>query len=489
MSLDLNTLSKEQLKYLVNLDNKHANKAASNVNTSQLLYGSGGLWDAAGADDTVINNYMTPEGLRSKLPIFPSLNENPIWFTLTGIASNNAGAPDAPCHDSEAGFMKGCALTSQFGRLQFDTNTIEMNKISTYDNLGVTRNLGLQGQLFNPNNRQVSGLPSQADMFNNVIAEEMGKVGMLFQVGSAAMLGHNREVWQGDPTNNTAQGGYKEFPGLDLQINTGQVDAYTGVACPNMDSDVKDFGYQNLAIFGTNTIVRTMSYLQMYVENIARKTGLWPVQWVWVMRPETWIELSAIWPIAYNTNRGSSFMANRGFTGNLDTINSVGMTDAMRNSLTIDVNGKTFPVVVDDGIFESNNINNGNLNAGEFSSTIYLVPLTIGTGNVPVTFLEYSNYGQWARDSSILPDSVKTFWTDGGMYSWAYEGQKWCFKLSAKTEQRVILKTPQLAGRIDNVMCEPLQHMRDTDPTSPYFINGGVSTRGPVVNTSAVWKS
>jgi hypothetical protein len=38
------------------------------------------------------------------------------------------------------------------------------------------------------------------------------------------------------------------------------------------------------------------------------------------------------------------------------------------------------------------------------------------------------------------------FWTDGGVYSWAIEQIKWCYKLSLKTTQRIVLRSPHLAG-------------------------------------------
>jgi hypothetical protein len=66
---------------------------------------------------------------------------------------------------------------------------------------------------------------------------------------------------------------------------------------------------------------------------------------------------------------------------------------------------------------------------------------------------------------------------------------KWCYKLSLKTEDRVILRAPQLAGRIDAVKYSPLQHERDVDPSGSYFRDGGVSLRGGLTAPYAVWSS
>ena len=59
--------------------------------------------------------------------------------------------------------------------------------------------------------------------------------------------------------------------------------------------------------------------------------------------------------------------------------------------------------------------------------------------------------------------------------------------LGMKTEQRVVLRAPHLAGRIDNVMYEPIQHLRDSDPDSDYFMDGGVSYRTAPRTSYSVW--
>ena len=159
----------------------------------------------------------------------------------------------------------------------------------------------------------------------------------------------------------------------------------------------------------------------------------------------------------------------------------------MRQSMTIDVNGRTYPVVVDDGIFEHNNVNNANCAAGEYASTIYFLPLTI-TGNFPVLYRQYKDYAAGTPNLRPLKGNF-IFWTDGGAYSWTLNQTRWCYDLSSKTEQRVILRTPQLAGRIDAVKYAPLQHLRDSDPDSAYWADGGVSVRPGLNLPYAVWSS
>ena len=161
--------------------------------------------------------------------------------------------------------------------------------------------------------------------------------------------------------------------------------------------------------------------------------------------------------------------------------------DSMRSGMTIDVNGRQYNVLVDDGIFESNSTNDANLAAGEFASTIYFVPLTVA-GGLPATWREYLDYRHSFVQSNVaLLNNRQDFWSDDGLFLWAIEQQKYCYKLSLKTEQRIILRTPQLAGKIQNVKYVPLQHLRSSDASSPYFSDGGISLRNTDDTFFAPW--
>ena len=120
----------------------------------------------------------------------------------------------------------------------------------------------------------------------------------------------------------------------------------------------------------------------------------------------------------------------------------------------------------------------------DFKSPVFELENVI-TGNFPVLYMEYLDYRQAASDVALLRGR-EDFWTDGGMWSWAIENLNWCFKLKLKSEQRVVLRTPQLAGRIDNVRYSPMQHLRDPQADSPYYVDGGVSLRNPAIDY-AVW--
>lgn len=466
-------------------------KTPAAYNEAPLLFGNTGLFTTQGLEADIITAYVRPHGIASLLPHLTSITEQPIFGSITGVQGDTAAAVNNPCDDAPSGYIKGCNLTAQFGRLQFDTQTIEFDKIFTQLNRGVSTDLQLRGRLLGLNPDLVPSNLAETDVVNIVLGAEMVKVGMLMERGTVNQMGLVRQTWQGAVANNSAGGGYMEFPGLDSQITTGHVDATTNTTCPALDSDVKDFNYSNVngglsAADGViRDIVEYLSMLEFYLYYNAEKMGLTPVEWVIAMRPELWQELTSVWPIAYNTNRGADNLA-----GNtrmvIDGGDMIAERDRMRNAMTITINGRTHRVVTDTGINEQVNGDNANVPAASYASSIYMVPLSI-TGGFPVSYFEYKDYRVGMREIARLLGK-EDFWTDRGMFSWAIEQAKWCFKLSAKTERRVVLRTPQLAGRIDNVLYSPLQHLRSSFDGDAYLANGGVSTRA-ASTTYAVWNS
>lgn len=433
------------------------------VHTAITLHDGGGIFSTCGLEREVITAHIRPEGIGSQLPLMPSVSTDPRFASITGFTQGYGAAAENACDDAPAGFMKGCELTNQFGLIRYDTNDIEFDVVMRKYNRGDFTDLQLWGTVIGEgmaNGMWASGL-NEGQILQIVTMAEMITAGVL---ANRALV---TQMWQG----NVALG---QFPGLDAQIATGQMDASTGTLCPALDSDVKEFGYDDVCGTGRD-IVEYMSMMAYYLEFNARKMGLAPVQWAVVMRPELWFELSACWPCSYLTNRCKDDAGTQVAVINDQT--NTALKDRMRDNMVIPINGRDYTVVVDDGIFEHNSTNNANLAAGQFASSIYFVPLTI-LGGRPVTYREYLNYRDPVADANVrLLRDRNDFWTDNGVYSWAISNNKWCYTLHLKTEQRVVLRTPQLAGKIQNIMYSPLQHLRSGYPDSPYNFDGGLSIR------------
>jgi len=434
-----------------------------------------GIFSTSGLEREIISTVVHPYGIGSVLPMVPSVDTDPRFGTLTGVSDDIGEEATARCGDAPTGYIKGCNLTSQFGRIMRDTQTIEIDQVMLKKNRGDFTDLRLIGSMLGIPNFDPSGLNAD-QVLNLVTMSEMMNVGVRMERKLSKML------WQGSPANGNGAG-YLEFPGFSVQVATGQKDADTGTLCPSLDSDVKDFTYNDVDGSGSKDIVEYVSMVESYVRDLAENTGLVPVQWIISMRSQLWQELTAVWPCAYNTNKCGAIGGTnaRVFTDGRENIRD---RDRMRTEKRIEINGNSYEVVLDSGIFEHNNINNANLKPGEYASSIYFIPITIN-GAMPVTYLQYVDYSKAAGDIALLKNT-ENFWSDGGKFMWAVEQVNFCYKLKLKIEPRLVMRTPQLAARIDNVKYVPLQHLRDADPDSPYYVNGGVSTR-PAGTTYAAW--
>jgi hypothetical protein len=473
--LEKQTQILEQLAVSKNGENGDVQtKTPAGFSTYTPLHGPGGIWTGPGLERDVITAHVRPQGIAPALRLLPTVNTNPQFGILTGFTAGDVDSEywvTEHCADVPAGYMKSCTLTAQFGALRVDSQTIDMDDVMLKLHRGDFTDLILHGELLGLTGLNPSDT-SQGDVLNLVTASEMVQMG----VQTERLL--SRALWQGAVANN-------QFPGLAAQVATGQVDVNTGAACPAADSDVKDFALDEVGGAGRD-IVEYLSMLEFYLQYNARTMGHDPVDWVVVMRPELWFELSAIWPCAYNTNRCANSVIGTASRVVIDGRENVAERDRMRTGNTIDINGNTYPVIVDTGIFEHNNINNANLDPMQFASSIFMIPLTI-RGGLPVTYRQYLDYRMAARDVSFARGNLNVWWTDSGVFAWSIEQTKWCYKFSLKSQQRVILQAPHLAGRIDNVMYTPLQHLREPHPDQPYFADGGVSLRATDATRYAVW--
>lgn len=451
-------------------------KAPGNFNSAQLLTQPSGLFTVTGLERELFSTHIRPMGLGAVLPAMPSNVDDPRYGFITGFSDDIGSEPTTPCDDAPTGYMKGGTLTAQFGRVQRGTDTIEIDA-TLHQQRGASTDLRVLGEMLNTGDGMVLG--TGRDPMQTVIDAQMVGAGVRMERKLATML------WQGSPANNTAGGGYKEFPGLDNQIATGQIDADTGTALPSTDSLIYNFNYN--AVDGTGfDIVEYLSMMEFYLRDIARRTGLLPVTWAVVMRPELWFELSSVWPCRYLTNRCTEANGTSPMVIN-DNVN-VQLRDAMRNGSYIDINGNRYPVITDDGIFEHTNVNNGNVAAGHYASSIYMVPMRV-IGNFPVTYWEYINYNNINAQLAALGPGARNapFWVHpGGRFLWVYKPNGLCFNLQVKAEPRVVLRTPHLAGKVQNVTYSPMSHLRDSQPSSAYWVNGGVSLRS-VTTGQAVW--
>lgn len=453
-------------------------KEPADFQTGPLLTQPGGMFSTTGLDSDVISLHVSPRGLGAAIPAIPATLDDPRYGFLTGFGDDIGDEAVYPCDDAPTGYMKAGTLTAQFGRVMRQTNTIEIDKL-LHTQRGATTDLRLMNQVLNGGVGLDMANMNQNDLLNLVVKMEMVDVGVRFERLLARML------WNGTITANTAGGGYKEFPGLDSQIATGQKDAESGVALPAADSLIFNFS-NNLVDDDSPDIVEYLSMMEFHLRDLAERTNMLPVTWALAMPLGLWFELSAIWPCRYLSHRcnvdGSNALV-------INDNTNVAMRDAMRSGRYIDINGNRYPVIVDDGMPELSNANSGSIPVGSFTGSIAFVPLRV-RGSFPSLYWEYLDYRQVQGQIAPLGAGTRNvpFWTEGGKFLWVYRDKGYCFDLQAKIEPRVVLRTPHLAGKIQNVRWTPLVHNRSAFPDSPYFKNGGASIRTIPTLGQAVWR-
>lgn len=443
------------------------------------MFGAGGLFSVPGSEQSIISTRLSPKGIADVLPSRGSNRTDPLYPYITGFLGGSGSNPSGVCDDPmTAGPIKNCYQTAQFGRYSYQTRTFELNRLGQQSTRGEFQDLMLFNSPFAQFNSNTS--PASAAAVNNFLNEVMIRfmeVGIMFQNTLT------RQVYTGNPANNTAGGGYEEFPGLDILIGETKVDAKTGTPCPTLRSIIMDYNYNQVTSSHAGGVVNAVTYILRSLKYNAQRMNFGETKWALSMREGLFYELTAIWPCSYLTYRCSTgLVANQ----NIEVVNAkdaIDMRDQMRQGKYLVVDGETVPVITDDGIVEDTQTTSNRLVSGQFASDIYFIPLTV-MGGTAVTFWEYFDYSgpNAAMDaisqlSSFVTES--TFWSDGGRFLWGRKPMNnWCLQFLSKTEPRLILLTPHLAARLLNVAYTPLLHTRDALLGDPYFVDGGVTSRG-----------
>jgi hypothetical protein len=466
----------EQLAVVTNiLKAQNLEKVATGSPDGFRMHGQGGIFSNSGLERDILTASVRPFGLHAILPEIPSNDLYPYFGSITGTTASTGTQPSNMCGDAPKAYLKGCELTAQYGTKRFDTHEINVMELAQKLNRGDMTDLMLHGSLLNQNNLNFApGGLDVGQLVNLHTLAEMAVVGRQFELALSA------DLWTGTVAAGT-------FPGLDNQIATGQVDAKTNVACPALDSDVKDFGYS--AVCGTDKdIVTYVTMMYRWLKWRAMGAGLWPVDWRLVCRPQLWDALSDCWPCKTMTSNCTNSSGTSVAVIN-DNVN-YSERNRIRRGMILPIDGDELPVILDTGIYEYANGLGGsgaNLKAGEYASSLYFIPMS--AAGMSLTYMNYINYNNSiAQLQSIMNQfGAEIAVTDNGKFGWARSKVNFCFMYAAVTQQRVVLRAPWLAGKIQHISYAPLQHQVDPDPSSPYVQNGGVSVRGIDTPHYHVW--
>lgn len=447
----------------------------SSTPTASYGHGPGGLFSYPGLERPVFSAMTMPiMGLQDTLPVRSSRDANPLYSIFTGVTASSGSEPVGVCDDPPTvGLAKLCTHTAPFGRQARQTKVFELDRMGLWTNRAEFGDQQFMGNPWNPLNKNpnVPTTPGGNSM-DAVLRGEVAKALFEFAIGWSRDFA--REIYTGNPANNTAGGGRKYAYGLDILINTGRRDAITGQLCSAADSIVQSFGGADVSTSAAAgvLIVRWITNIMRRLKMIGDTTGLSPVKWAIAMRETLFYELTAVWPCSYQTYRcnvSNSNSALNNVNTNRSELNA--MTDEMRQQHYLLIDGQRFEVILDNTITETN------MAGSSFRSDIYFVPMTV-LGGTPVTLMEYIDYdspmGAMEAARTFAPDGFYST-SDNGRFLWHKKlPNNFCVQMLAKTEPRLLLLTPHLAARLTTVQYTPLAHERDWDPSATsYYVDGG----------------
>lgn len=453
-------------------------------------HGVGGLFSMPGNDPKVFSAMLQPQ--LSIINDLPVLRADPVpgagfggyqqefFTTITGVTASqqdDANQPTAECEPfPRGGLMKVCTLVSPYGRYGAALDQLNIEQ------LGLLTNPADPTYLQNMNLQDPPLGPTAPGGYGGILNQEFQRRAFTAIQGYALKIA--QKVWTGDPALSAASNRWKDVLGLNTQINTGNKrDAISNTICTAMNSDVKNYNYGIVSASNTQ-ISNVIDMVWAFINVNARQMGLTPVRWKIYMRSQLFDELTKIWPILYyqqlaaaSVSMGSAARFNFG-------PELMQLREQMREQLFLPIRGVRVEVGLDDGIPERNGDPstpdfNAALQSGQFASDIYFVPLTV-IGGVPVTYFEPFNQANALTEQVIRDGRILNTWTsDGGLYRWYNLQTRGCVQWDFVSQFRLVLRTPQIAGRIQNVGYAPLQHFREAFNSSQYFADGG-RTNNPV---------
>lgn len=160
------------------------------------------------------------------------------------------------------------------------------------------------------------------------------------------------------------------------------------------------------------------------------------------------------------------------------------MRDQMRRDRRLVIDGDEIEVILDDGIPEISSTTSADVTEGCLAAPIYLIPMSV-IGGRAVTFLQHFQFNNPAVQDALGNQILGRI--TGPWLTWPRQTNM-CIQWQTIIEPRLVMRTPWLAGRLDNVMYCPDKHTRQPFPDDPYFVDGGLTNRaGP--SFFSVWQS
>jgi hypothetical protein len=459
------TYTLKELEQIKALTLKH--NPAAGAATYAPVHGGTGMFTEPGVRPDMYSALVGPRTFMDALPFFPSEYQNELISILTGQLEGTGTNPSNTCGTPpQPGQLKKCTRTATFGKLFLGSEKVAVDDIGLLkDRADIERQINNMASSDNP---MIPDLLKQPGLnFRSV------KTHQLFMLSNETQRAMAPVEVTGNSTllpAATTRGWISEYDGLDRKIVAGHTDVSTGIACPAADSHIITWGTTIDGIVQGANIVVTMNDMYQSRVWLADDVGMGGVSWAWVMDKRLFNALTYIYACTYPYTRCTDFTA--GTPGGRTQSEIQDRALAMQRGQYLLMQGTPVPVLFTAGTEVAIPDQSGN----GLTADAYLVPMT--NNGTALTYMEYFPLNnQFITEWEGLATQGRLT-HNNGMFMTAIRSDGFCDELLLTGRFRMILRTPFLAARIDNITFNSLRGYRDFEPGGTFHYDGGVTQYG-----------
>lgn len=459
------------------------NDPASTTLTAPALHGpfqgntnQFGIFAEPGVRPQRFASLVRPRSLASLLRLNSSIYHQELLEVMTGVtASSGTNATGFCGNPPTVGQGKVCEQIYSWGKYYIKTDLNALTELGT-----LRHRAEVPAEILNAppgmRNPLIPDLMYRMSDPRSQLQYELWRIGV--------DLGRTLEhvLVQGDTTlasTATEIGWIGEFLGLDSQIKTGYTDARPpNMTCPAMDSAVISFDAEvNGTDANGDNLVQVTTELYWALVDRANEMGMEGVEFAFLMRKEQFRAIVDQWSCQYATYRCSSSAAGQPFVNDVQDTNALRLEMMTGQYLLID--GNPVPVVFSEGILREG------VGANHFKADFYLVP--ISWAGLPLLRLEYFPMdNQYVNEfaSFITGAGGEVTTLNNGLFIAGFRSTGLCMEYHFASKMRLILETPFLAGRVDDVRFTFRAPIRNSDPSDTYFYADGGRTYNDLLHSA-----
>ncbi len=447
------------------------NDPASTTLTAPALHGplqgnaaQFGLFSAPGVRPEMLATLVRPRSLSQLLTPNPSRFTNEDLEVMTGqTLGSGTNATGFTGNPPGVGQLKKAKIRFAFGSYYVKTDLEAIPLIGQLrDRADVPRNILNSGPTGSP---LIPDIMFQLRDTQSAIAHELFRIGVDLQrtLETVYIIGDDSKA-----SGDTQLGHFVEFDGFDQFVKTGWTDV-GGTLVPSLDSAVLSFNVDvgaTIAGGDGRDIVEAITDIVWGLKDRATEMGMDGVVWAIVMRKEAFRSIVEKWALSYNTVRVTSTNAGQPIVEMGNDVS--GLRLEMMNGQYLLVDGIPVPVVFSEGIPQDILANN------QFKSDVYVMP--ISWQGMPLLRLDYFPMNnQYATEfANFAGDDIGIL--NNGMYIVGYRSTGLAKEYHFGARFRLILETPWLAGRVDDVAYVFRAPIRNAFPGDTHFsADGGVT--------------